>query len=184
MRFHLPVARLTLVLGIFTVAAGAALTAALPAHAGIADMTCTPPSSTNVSFSPALTDAPQSVTVTPNTDYGPCVSLGHPSVTSGSADGVATHTLSCADLLSSGPVGDTITWNTGQTTSYSGTRVSTIEGALVVNTVTGTITSGLFAGDSFVLIETGPATSILECELGLGTVSSLNETVALEITST
>jgi hypothetical protein len=89
------------------------------------------------------------------------VSLSVPALTSGSrASAGVTTTLSCADLLGSGPVTSTIT-----------------------GTVTGTVTSGLFAGDTFVQNNTGPAVDVLTCTAGLGTVSSIYSLVTLEITS-
>ncbi|MGW8064249.1 hypothetical protein ACVV2G_18730 [Streptomyces ziwulingensis] len=49
--------------------------------------------------------------------------------------------------------------------------------------MTGTVTSGLFAGDTVIVTFTGPATDILLCTAGLGTVSSVYSAIALEITS-
>jgi hypothetical protein len=58
-----------------------------------------------------------------------------------------------------------------------------VAGAVLVVTITGTVTSGLFAGDTVVQTVTGPATDILLCTAGLGTVSTVYSLVALEITS-
>ncbi|MGW0607853.1 hypothetical protein [Streptomyces sp. NPDC002644] len=50
-------------------------------------------------------------------------------------------------------------------------------------TFTGTVTSGLFTGDTVLHTITGPATDVPLCTLGLGTVSSIYSIVTLEITS-
>ena len=54
----------------------------------------------------------------------------------------------------------------------------------LVYTLTGTVTSGLFTGDTVLQTSTAPATNILLCTLGLGTVSSIYSLVTLAITST
>ncbi|MFH8755938.1 hypothetical protein [Streptomyces atroolivaceus] len=56
-------------------------------------------------------------------------------------------------------------------------------GAVLLFTITGTVTSGLFAGDTVVGTQTGAATDILLCTLGLGQVSSVYGLWTLEITS-
>ncbi|MFD6620162.1 hypothetical protein ACFWFB_33515 [Streptomyces albidoflavus] len=56
-------------------------------------------------------------------------------------------------------------------------------GAALVVTQTGTVTSGLFAGDAVVMTQTGPAADVLLCTAGLGTVSGIYGLVTLEITS-
>ncbi|WP_262379363.1 hypothetical protein [Nonomuraea sp. PA05] len=155
-----------------------------PASAGVLDVTCTAPSSEAISYQPALTSTTQPVTVTISSQYGVCVSATVPSLTSGTAylqaPGIP---LSCQDLLLAGPVYRTITWNTGQSSTLSGNLTSTITGGVVVATITGTVTAGLFQGDTFVYLVTAPATSILLCTIGLGTVSSVYGLVTLEITS-
>ncbi|WP_167161586.1 hypothetical protein [Streptomyces sp. MBT27] len=151
--------------------------------AGPLDLTCTPPSSQNTRYSPALTISPQTVTTTRNQQFGPCASLSHPLVTSGTSTLVTTGSRTCLDLLSSNSVTLPVTWNTGQTSTLSGNSVVNVVGAVNQTEVTGTVTSGLFAGDTFVMNVTGAATDILLCTAGLGTVSSLYDTITLEITS-
>ncbi|MEU1125903.1 hypothetical protein ABZ371_20630 [Streptomyces sp. NPDC005899] len=89
----------------------------------------------------------------------------------------------CLALLEAAPSIYTINWNTGQTSTIAGNRTATVVGAALVVTVTGNVTSGLFSGDTVVQTSIGPATDILACTLGLGTVASIYSTVTLEITS-
>ena len=155
---------------------------ATPATASALDVTCG--GSQTTSYTPALTQTPQSVTVSTSTQYGPCTSRSVPGLTSGSRSGNFNYpNFSCLNLLQSAPVTYTITWNTGQQSTITGsTAVNTVGAALVV-TITGNVTTGLFAGDSVVQTITGPATDITKCTLGLGTVSSIYALVTLEITS-
>ncbi|MER5261812.1 hypothetical protein ABTZ99_07005 [Actinosynnema sp. NPDC002837] len=175
----------TLTTVVFTVAAlvsGSAGTAS----AGVLDVTCTPPSSQNDTFTPPLTVTPQNVIVRSTAQYGPCVSLSNPAITSGSTLRTTTVPgLSCLDLLSSGSSTSTIIWNTGQTStvSVSVNFTATIVGAALVVARTGTVTSGLFAGSAVVQTLTGPATDVLLCTAGLGTVSGIYSLAPLEITS-
>jgi hypothetical protein len=166
-------------------AAATAVTApASPARAGVADVTCTPPSSQTNTYSPALTDTKQPTTDTYSDQLGPCVSLSQPGITSGTD--IRQKNIpeqSCFDLLGSGSMTNTITWNTGQTSTYEENFTFTDVGAVVTFTGTGTVTSGLFAGDTVAVNATGVSTAIAECELGLGTVSSEYLTATLEITS-
>ncbi|GGP95196.1 hypothetical protein GCM10010278_86270 [Streptomyces melanogenes] len=57
-----------------------------------------------------------------------------------------------------------------------------VVGTVLTVTLTGTVTSGLFAGQTVAEQHVGPATDILTCTLGLGTVRSVYSTVLLEIT--
>lgn len=163
------------------------LAAAGPATAretGLLDVTCTPPSSRTTVYTPPLTLASQSVGVTTNTQLGPCVSLSTPAITSGtSVSTVPPASRDCLGLLSAGAATQTITWNTGATSTLSTNRTVTMAGAVMVLTHTGTVTSGLFAGDTILITITQPATDILLCTLGLGTIQSVYGVVTLEITS-
>jgi hypothetical protein len=157
---------------------------AAPASAGVLDVTCIPPSSETVTINPALTMTPQTVTVTVSTQYAPCTSLSVPALTSGSRQAQFTSPgRSCLTLLDSASVTYTITWNTGQTSTVSGNSTFNMVGAVMVVTITGSVTSGLFTGDTVIQTVTGPATDITTCTLGLGTVSNLFGLMTLEITS-
>ncbi|WP_330181442.1 hypothetical protein OHB26_34515 [Nocardia sp. NBC_01503] len=154
------------------------------ASAGALDLTCTPPSSETVTYNPPVTMTPQPTTATVSTVFGPCVSATNPAVTAGSRSLTAPLTRSCLQLLDSGgPYLVTITWNTGQTSTLTLNRVTNVAGAVITVTQTGTVTGGLFSGDTVVMTATAPSTDVLNCTLGLGTVSSTYSTVVLEITS-
>ncbi|MFH8508200.1 hypothetical protein [Streptomyces flaveolus] len=167
---------------------GAALTAspatASAGAAGLLDVTCTPPSSAVAQYNPPLTNTPQTSQSTVSYQFGPCVSLSQPNVTSGSA--MVTNPprqRTCLDLLAGGSMTIVITWNTGQTSTVSANFNTNVVGALLEVVITGTVTSGLFQGDTVLLDQTGPATQVLQCTLGLGTVSSIYSVATLEITS-
>ncbi len=154
------------------------------ASAGVLDVTCTPPSSQNTTYTPPLTMAPQDVTVGGAAQFGPCASLSNPAITSGSSALTApVRGFSCLELLNGGSFTFTITWNTGQTSTISANYSATIAGAALVITRTGTVTSGLFAGSTVLQVLTGPAADVLLCTAGLGTVSSVYSLTTLEITS-
>lgn len=172
------------VVAVLLIAGGVTAVAAGPAAAGVADVTCTTPSSNVLSSSPPLTSTPAVVTLTSQSSLGPCVSVSDPAITSGSWRTVVPNiTASCDFLLRSSSGSDTVTWNTGQTSTLSGNREASVEGALFIVTFTGTVTSGVFAGDTVVEQFAGPSTDITLCELGLGTVSSIYSTLELELTS-
>ncbi|MER5261805.1 hypothetical protein ABTZ99_06965 [Actinosynnema sp. NPDC002837] len=162
----------------------AALGPAGTASAGVLDVTCTPPSSNNITYNPPLTMTPQTLAFSAATQYGPCVSLSNPAITSGSRTTTGSVSdASCLDLLGSRSFTLTITWNTGQTSTIAGNSSATTAGAVLVSTFTGTVTSGLFAGSTAVQVLTAPATDVLLCTVGLGTVSGIYSLVTLEITS-
>lgn len=77
----------------------------------------------------------------------------------------------------------TITWNPGQTSTVTANTTATLVGGLLVVTHTGTVTAGLFHGDTVVRTATGPATNILLCLAGLATVSAVTLVGDLAITS-
>lgn len=163
------------------------LTATAPASAReneLLDVTCTPPSSNTSVYTPPLTNTPQTVGTTPTIQLGPCVSPSTPGITSGTSVYTGPpKTRTCLALLTAGTATKVVTWNTGATSTLSTNYTVTVAAAVVVVTYTGTVTSGLFAGDTVVMTHTGPATDITLCTLGLGTVPSLFGVVTLEITS-
>jgi len=153
---------------------------ATPATASALDVTCV--GSQTTSYNPALTQTPQSVTVSTSTQYGPCTSTTVPELTSGSRSANFPYpNLSCLNFLDSASVTYTITWNTGQQSTISGNTTVTTAGTTVV-TVTGNVTAGLFQGKSVVQILTAAAPNIIPCTLGLTSLSSTYSVVALEIT--
>lgn len=181
-----PRAALTSVTALMFLLVGALSTAgsASARESGLLDVTCTPPSSNTAAFSPPLTLAPQNVGVNSSFQFGPCVSLSTPAITSGTSVATAPPApRSCLDLLTASPTTRIVTWNTGATSTLSMNRTVTMAGAAIVLTYTGTVTSGLFAGDTVLMTSTQPSTDITLCTLGLGSVSSTYGVVTLEITS-
>ncbi|XVS66413.1 hypothetical protein ACQPYE_10245 [Actinosynnema sp. CA-299493] len=171
-----------LIAAIFGLAAP--LATVTPAAAGVLDVTCGPPSTNVNTYTPPLTATPQTVVVNSSGQYS-CVSATVPGLTSGSRSvEVTSPGRSCLDLLTGFPITLTITWNTGQTSTISGDSTVATVGATHVVTTTGTVTAGLFAGDSVLSTTVGPSLPILLCTLGLGTVSDTTSTLVLSITST
>ena len=151
---------------------------------GLLDATCTPPSSSNLTYSPPLTNVPQVSTPSLSWQLGPCVSTSVPALTSGTSTVTGTpQPRTCLELLSAGPETRTIHWNTGAASGMSLNRTVTLAGTALVVTHTGTVTSGLFAGDTVVITETGVATDILLCTAGLGTVNSIYNLITMEVIS-
>ncbi|WP_256107727.1 hypothetical protein [Streptomyces sp. ODS05-4] len=151
---------------------------------GVLDVECIPPSSSNVVYNPPLTNVPQPVVSTQNWQLGPCVSASKPALTSGTHSQTSLpRDRTCFDLLAAGPETKTITWNTGETSTLSMNRTVSVAGAALIVTHTGTVTSGLFAGDSVLITETGVATAITLCTLGLGSVGSVYSQMTLTTTS-
>lgn len=146
-------------------------------------LTCTPPSSDVVAYDPPLTNTPQTTDFTLSMQFDPCVSVTRPDITSGTSSVETTVERSCLQLLDNFEFTHTIVWNTGETSTMSGPVTVNVVGAALVATHTGTVTDGVFEGDSFVRVVTGPATDVLLCTLGLGTVSSVESVVTLQIIS-
>lgn len=162
----------------------ALLLTATPASAGVLDVSCTPPSDQVNTYTPPLTATPQTVVVNSAARYT-CVSASVPGLISGTRTvEVSSPGRSCVDLLTGFPITLTITWNTGQTSTLSGTSTVATLGATHIVTMTGTVTAGLFTGDTVVSTAISPSAPILLCTLGLGTVASTTSSLLLEITST
>ena len=87
------------------------------------------------------------------------------------------------NLLQSAAVTYTITWNTGQQSTISGSTTVNTAGGVITVIVTGNVTAGLFAGDSVVQTLTAAVPALLPCTLGLGSVSGTYSLITLEITS-
>ncbi len=136
-----------------------------------------------VTYSPGLTLVPTSQTITVQAIYSPCVSASQPAVTAGQA-GVTTHEVrSCLDVAEPGGATRFITWNTGQTSTFLYNAIVNTVGGNTVVTLTGTITAGLFAGDSAVQVIVGPTLDTLSCLIPPGITSRFSVTT-LTITGT
>jgi hypothetical protein len=132
----------------------------------------------------ALTNTRQTTTVSINTQYDNCVAPSRPALHSGSRTNVFTRETSCLDLANGGRRTYTISWNTGEQSTLNGTSLANVVGAVLTTTTTGTVTSGLFQGATFVQqVVSVPNLDITTCTLGLGSLPHLDNTVTLVITS-
>ncbi len=163
--------------------AAALVTAAPPAQAATGDILCTVPSNDSSTYSPSLGLTPANTTVTITRDLNTCTSLSVPAINSApvTVHQVTIPSYSCLTLLDSAPTTISFTWNNGATTVVTGTRTVNLAAAVLTTTVTGTVTSGLFAGDTVVYQLVAPSADVLACTLGLGTVSRIDSAATLTI---
>ncbi|MFI8086592.1 hypothetical protein ACIF6L_38110 [Kitasatospora sp. NPDC086009] len=163
--------------------AAATVAAGSPARAAVGDVLCTAPSSDSSTYSPPLDLTPASTTVTITRDLNTCTSLSVPAINSApvTVHQVTIPSYSCLTLLNSAPTVISFTWNTGATSVVTGTRTVNLAAAALTTTVTGTVTSGLFTGDTVVYQLVAPSTALLACTLGLGTVSRIDSVATLTI---
>ncbi|NTX02683.1 MULTISPECIES: hypothetical protein [Myxococcus] len=113
---------------------------------GLVLVTC-PVGTSQASYSPGLKNTPQNVTVSGQATFSNCVTvLGDP-VTSGTSSltsGVVQG-FSCGDLLLPRTVTQTVTWNTGESSTMVFTQLRVgVQDTLSVFTLTGTVLSGKF----------------------------------------
>jgi hypothetical protein len=155
---------------IVPIVAAAALVA-LPgtANAAVGDFICTV--SNNTTYSPGLrlVAAPQHVTFA--VGYSNCISISQPSITGGTRSGAVDLTLSCLATPVSGPQTSTITWNTGQTSTFNGTGTAAVVAGQLVFTWIGTITAGTFVGSAFTEVISQNTINLLACVFPPGVVS-------------
>lgn len=113
-------------------------------------------------FSPPITNTPQTVTVTDHNDYNTCA-IG-PTAT---GTETATLTLSCITLTAGPATTETLTWNdaTGGTSTISWSAPTIVAQTVVF---TGTVTAGRHAGDTATKITSGISYlgAVLPCLLG------------------
>jgi hypothetical protein len=111
--------------------------------------------SSNVSYSPPISDTPQTTTATGITVFAPCVSLTDPDVSSGAIpSATVTRTFSCLALLAGGPGAQPIVWNTGDTSVFSFTSMTQVVRGELVVVQTGNISAGRFRGATAALTTT------------------------------
>lgn len=145
----------------------AVLAVPTPASASVTLLTCT--GTYQTSYSPGLTYTPQAVHYQTATTYA-CLLGG--TVTSGNAALVADlPAASCVDLLGSVVTGSTtVTWNTGETTTYSWSSTAVnVLGTLVTTTV-GQVTAGKYLGAHVQRVTISPNLQALinACNSGTG----------------
>ncbi|MGW2277816.1 hypothetical protein [Streptomyces sp. NPDC001770] len=133
-------------------AALAALTAALPfmspsgAVADTALATCAL-GSTTTTYNPGVRNQSATVQVDVQGLLGVCISTD-PGATSGTYSEHAIVPLACTQLLSGGAGSRVFTWQDGTTSTFGFTRVVNAVNGQLVNTFSGSITQGKFAGHS------------------------------------
>jgi hypothetical protein len=134
--------------------------ATAPARASSIDVECV--GSFSRTFSPAVTNTQQTVTVTEASDYNTCV-IGS---TATGAD-TATLSLACVNVTAGPAITETITWSdaTGGTSTISWSP-PTVGAQTVV--YTGTVTAGRYVGDSATKVTSGVSffASVVGCLLG------------------
>jgi hypothetical protein len=153
---------------------------AVAAAAGTTQTSCT--GSYHTTYDPGLTNTPETVKFKTVNTYNDC--LLSPPITSGESQASGSiPSASCTDLFSGGDSGHTtITWNTGQKTTYDWTAIAEEIGGNLVDTETGTVVSGQFTGDQVVRTST---TSISMITNGCNSPQGLRDetgTVSLVIT--
>ncbi|AKF86490.1 hypothetical protein MFUL124B02_27695 [Myxococcus fulvus 124B02] len=164
---------------------------ALPSEAGVAReaspllvtlLTC-PVGSTSTDYSPPLRNTPQNVFTTGMGTLSNCYSLLGAQVTSASSQASGLRPgHSCQELLTVGSPISTITWNTGETSQFVQTQVSTrTEGLNLILVNVGTVRSGKFTGATVVRTLTYLSTDLDACRSPEG-LSRLTGTQTLTLT--
>ncbi|WP_043628971.1 hypothetical protein [Nonomuraea candida] len=134
-----------------------------PAHAIGQDVICSIDGTNTLAFSPKLRLAEQAVTMTGTGTYPTCVS-SDPDITSGTSTIFGQGSLGC--LSGSMPATETVTWNTGESSTISYTVTLNLFAGQAAFVVVGTVTAGKFAGDTVTsegVTLDNPITPLLDC---------------------
>ncbi|MFE2053029.1 hypothetical protein ACFXAS_31660 [Streptomyces sp. NPDC059459] len=158
-----------LVIAVFTAVATSIAVApaqgAEATQAALAAVNCTGTSS--VTYSPAITPQPTTVTATSSQDYLACVVLDGGSITfAEDSTTVTSLTRSCATLLGITPNRQqSVEWNTGQISQAQVDVTTTqVQSALVVTSI-GTVISGPFTGLNYKRVSTyANVDALLSCQ--------------------
>ncbi|MFD7919810.1 hypothetical protein ACFV3R_11360 [Streptomyces sp. NPDC059740] len=124
----------------------------------------------NISYSPGLTNTPRSVTAQGTNNLGPCV-VPNTDITAGTITFGSTGDYSCQGLLASTQEVNVVHWSDGSTSTLQVTRTATKVNGQLINTFTGSVTSGTFHGASVVWTITNLTLSLLACETQEGLTS-------------
>lgn len=153
---------------------------ASPASASVVEIVCA--GSQTVTYAPGLTLTPTDQAISVTTDYSACLSTSQPDITSGQSF-VATNVpgRTCLSPLDTDTITVGITWNTGQSSTFTATRTVTDLAATILVTYTGTIVSGVFAGGLFVQVIEYP--NILSITCAITPLTSRTGVTAAEVTS-
>ena len=165
-------------LAIAVLVVAAVSVSASSAHAA-SSTTCT--GSSAISYSPGLTNTPQTVNYSETDTYSSCTSTDT-SLTAGSSS--TNITLSGASCNGGGVFPSssyTISWNNSQSSTMTMTFTDVIIGGTEQVTGVGTVTSGEFTGGAVTIVWLYPVLNPLQCMTSQG-VTSQSGTVALQIT--
>ncbi|MFD5560813.1 hypothetical protein [Kitasatospora griseola] len=151
-------------------AAAALFAPAAPAHADVIQVVCG--GSQTTTYTPGLTNTPQTVQRSGTNIHTPCVSTLPPFSFSGSTSFTSTTTLSCLSLTEANTGTDVIAWTTGRTSTFAYNRTVTIVQGQTVVTLTGSITAGDFAGATAVETITSVNLDLTACVTPQGVTST------------
>jgi hypothetical protein len=153
-----------------------------PAHASVIDLSCTRPSLDMLLFDPPVAMEQQTITVDKTTNYRQCSSATAPEVTSGELLRVGARLDSCPQAFAAGIVVQTITWNTGETSTLRLSRSATLIDGIYTVSFIGTVTAGLFLGSTAQQQYVANGVDLEQCLDGKATVvKSIISTVTLTI---
>ncbi len=135
---------------------------ASPAAAQGGDIQCQ--GTHSVSYNPGLLLTSQFITLTGSVIYSLCTSVSDPAITYGLISVAGSFPASCLNLLA-GPPSATwiITWNTGETSEWFYSSTTQNVSGTIVQTETGVIVAGKFAGSTAIGVQVLVAPPVINC---------------------
>lgn len=145
------------------VTAVAATILAVPGSASgtAGDLACTV--SSTITFSPGITFTPSTQTITWSVSYSGCTSTTGATVTTGGRGGSLTRQRGCLSAQPPWEGSVTIVWDDSTTSEIDATGEAADVGGQTVYTLIGTVTSGRFAGDTYVETVAQSSLNLLAC---------------------
>jgi len=135
---------------------------ASPAAAQGGDIQCQ--GTHSVSYNPGLLFTPGFTTLTRSTIYSLCTSISDPAITYGLTSGTSSFQASCLNLLAGPPSATWIlTWNTGETSEWLYSSSTQNVSGTIVQTQTGVIVAGKFAGSTAIGVLVLAAPPVINC---------------------
>lgn len=156
----------------------AGVSVSAPAAHALSSTTCT--GSSTISYSPGLTNTPQTVNYSETDTYSSCTSTVTGLTAGSSSTNITLPGASCNGGGIFPPSGYTISWNNSQSSTMTLTFTDVIIGGTEQVTGVGTVTSGLFTGGAVTIVWLYPLLNPLQCATSQG-VTSQNGTVAAQI---
>lgn len=131
---------------------------------------CSAPSTNVFGLTPPLTLVSQPTAIQRTTVYRNCQAPALPNIRSGYEHLHFNIMDDCALMVQgSGQSSYVITWNTNQSSTFTGTRNAVLSGNTLTVSFNGSITAGLYAGRRARQVFTGDATELVACLAGTGT---------------